>query len=192
MKDKGKTKKTPPVLFLDVDGVLNGDRTFLRRSGSKMDWEKVKRLNRILSATGANVVLSTAWRAWGVDYVRDYLVRAGFKFPGRIIDKTCDLALAPRGWEIYSWLREHPEVKRFAIVDDWDEMEWMKPRHVHTDGAIGMTDADADRLIRLLREDRPVVIVPEWAGQVLRHYEIEAERVEHEYRGFLAQFKFTA
>lgn len=51
-----------PIIFLDIDGVLNR-HVFNREAGSgTIDPKCVKQLNRILRATGAKIVLSSAWR----------------------------------------------------------------------------------------------------------------------------------
>lgn len=62
-----------PVLFLDIDGVLNSARWFSVRAGGdnrdgltreeyQIDPDAVAILNRILGATGAHVVVSSTWR----------------------------------------------------------------------------------------------------------------------------------
>ena len=52
------------VIFLDVDGVLNSDRTARRtQSGyTFVDNRQMKNLKHIINMTGAKVVLSSDWR----------------------------------------------------------------------------------------------------------------------------------
>lgn len=53
---------TTTLLFLDVDGVLNGHR-FLRAAQScNIDNAAVLQLNRVCRTTGCKIVLSSAWR----------------------------------------------------------------------------------------------------------------------------------
>lgn len=75
-------RPTPPVLFLDIDGVLNS-ADWMRRRGpglrsgchpDMLDPDACKRLHRVLCATGCDVVLSSAWR---------YSVRAATVRDGR-------------------------------------------------------------------------------------------------------------
>ena len=53
------------IIFLDIDGVLNDDGTVPER-GPAVDPEMVSRLSRIVSQTGADIVLSSSWK-WGFD-----------------------------------------------------------------------------------------------------------------------------
>ena len=65
------------VIFLDVDGVLNSDRTARRtQSGyTFVDNRQMKNLKHIINMTGAKVVLSSDWRYDRDDprYNGDYL-----------------------------------------------------------------------------------------------------------------------
>ena len=61
----------PPVIFLDVDGVLN------RTSGAthiRLDQDLVSRLRTIVARSGCRIVLSTFWRGFDT-YVRYILHR---------------------------------------------------------------------------------------------------------------------
>ena len=55
-----------PILFLDIDGVLNTKATFGVDAG--LDAERVLMLRDVLKETGADIILSSAWRymGWGV------------------------------------------------------------------------------------------------------------------------------
>lgn len=58
---------------------------------------------------------------------------------------------AGRGDEILAWLAEHPNVERYAVVDDDDAgMREAATRLVQTDPAVGLTQANADALVALL------------------------------------------
>ena len=77
--------------------------------------ELLKRLRRIVESTKAKVVLSSTWRYdpvglvaakhWGIPY----------------IDITPDMPRQPRRKEILAWLKDHPRVDRFAVIDDEDD-----------------------------------------------------------------------
>ena len=139
------------VLFLDIDGVLNCQTT----PGSmyrKLDKFMVARLDRVLDATNAKVVLSSTWRLAGVESVQQILRDHGMRNWARVIDRTPrDLGDVIRGREIGEWLTKHPDVKTFAIVDDDRDMGSLLPFLVQTNWVVGMTDKDADKLIRMLR-----------------------------------------
>ena len=70
----------PPVIFLDIDGVLN------RTSGAthiRLDQDLVSRLRTIVARSGCRIVLSTFWRGFDT-YVR-YILHRRF-FAGVITD----------------------------------------------------------------------------------------------------------
>lgn len=156
----------PPTLFLDLDGVVNSGRFFRDQydevdgrgaeayAAAQIDPSAVAVLNGIIAATGADVVISSTWRLMRrLPDLRGILRSRGFT--GRIIDATPDLNDKPRGLEIQAWLdaqREQPPA--FAIVDDDEDMAHLSHRLVRTTFAEGLTEADADRLIALLRGAR--------------------------------------
>jgi hypothetical protein len=104
------------IIFLDIDGVLNCDKTRNpRKFPYVIDRKLLQRLNGLLKRTKARVVLSSSWRCdpvgilaaryWGVPF----------------IDVCPDMPNSPRGKEVLKWLAAHPRVKRFAIIDDEDD-----------------------------------------------------------------------
>ncbi len=143
-----------PVLFLDVDGVLNSMDWFttapLKRA-TDLNPAAVKRIKRVLVVTGARIVLSSSWRhhdAW-IQELRD----AGLE----ITDKTPRIDGAPRADEIRAWLNDHPEVKTIAIVDDDPDagLGWLSTRFVRTYFKHGLYGKHERRLIELLSGDLP-------------------------------------
>ena len=157
------------VLFLDVDGVLNHRAIFQpSRSGSPLSPAAIRRLRNIVSITGCRVVLSSTWRMLP-HHVEQ--LRAAGGFPSPHDDwRTVELPLlvqkgasagksillpgvnAPRrGDEIAEWLSRHPEVDRFAIVDDdADMLPEQVPHFVQTSFDDGLLDHHAARLVNLL------------------------------------------
>jgi hypothetical protein len=102
------------VIFLDIDGVLN------RSSGGTakdhtVAMDLLNRFKSLLSSTNARVVLASTWRHEpnGLQKARDL----GIPFD----DVLPDLRPQPRGREVNAWLADHPNVKRFAVVDDDDD-----------------------------------------------------------------------
>lgn len=141
------------VLFLDIDGVLNSERTRVAFKGLPHDltpehlamFDPVG-LNMIrgLCARGdVSVVVSSAWR---ITHDWDAIGRAlGLPTMGR----TPSL-LGCRGDEIAAWLREHPEVDTWAILDDSDDMlPEQRPFFVRTDLYDGIRWRDFERLCTL-------------------------------------------
>jgi hypothetical protein len=104
------------VIFLDIDGVLNSANTpNPRKFPYIVDPKLLKRFKRLLQRTGAKVVLSSTWRYdpagifsakhWGIPF----------------IDVIPDMPKRPRRDEVLAWLKAHPKVKRFVVIDDEDD-----------------------------------------------------------------------
>jgi len=137
------------ILFLDVDGVLNDEQTCKRAT-----WKDdrtffrplyVERVNRILAATGAKLVISSSWR---VRYSTLEELKAAFhKFgfdPDLVIDKTPTgyrsrrmSETMYRGLEIQHWLSDNAEnhdVESIVILDDDQDMLHLDHRLIRTEG----------------------------------------------------------
>lgn len=148
------------VLFLDIDGVLNDHAKHANGyCGTKP--ECVAEMNRVLAATGCKIVISSAWRymvlcgSMTLNGLEQLLLTHGLACNGRLIGFTrrdVSAEVSDRGAQIREWLMLHgSDVERYAVVDDLDLgiSECGHP-FVQTDGARGLTEADADRLIELL------------------------------------------
>lgn len=151
------------AVFLDFDGGLVNRNSLMKHSGrhSVADPPCVLALNRFLAATEAVIVVSSVWRMSGLDSVRYHLRKWGVE--GRILGITPDLTRVPqdhtlwvnveRGTEIAEFLKNHPEIERFVIVDDDSDMGELKHRLVQTKFEAGFTESDADRAIALMEDD---------------------------------------
>lgn len=154
-----------PTLFLDIDGVLNGHEYDPEAESNTLRRDCVARLNRVLAETDCAVVLSSAWRYMVLNGAMTitgfgYMLRThGVRIRGGLVGTTDRDTQTEdpgeRGRQIQAWLAAHPEVTRFAVVDDMREGFEGLPI-VRTDGRCGLTDADAEALIALLRgQDAP-------------------------------------
>jgi hypothetical protein len=101
-----------PVIFLDIDGVLNRSTTGEKRH---VDSDLLARFEQLVSATNARVVLTSTWRhdPEGLAAAR----RLNIPFD----DVLPDLRPRSRANEVDAWLASHPEAKRFLIIDDEDD-----------------------------------------------------------------------
>lgn len=143
-----------PVIFLDIDGVMNRLGTFEEgRTTTKwegyigMDPELVALFNYIVKRIDAYVVLSSTWRMdpnW-----QETMRKNGFDF--EFLDKTPRHPGKRRGEEIYAWLKQNRDIKRYAIIDDDSDMLVLqKPHFFHTDYRLGLTKEMATEIIRYL------------------------------------------
>jgi hypothetical protein len=73
--------------------------------------------------------------------------------PAYILDSTPNLGNAKRGVEIAEWLDDHPEVTHFVILDDDQDMEDLMDHLILIDPEVGLTDADADEVIKRLNSE---------------------------------------
>jgi len=105
------------ILFLDIDGVVNCATTSQRHRGAiGIDPYMAHLVRMIVEQTGCQVVLSSSWRHFpdGRKEVEEQVCP--------ILDITPTSTSNFRGDEIRAWLNGHPEVERYAIVDDNDDM----------------------------------------------------------------------
>lgn len=149
------------VIFLDFDGVLNS-HTFMKACARDSVWDDpsgldpvaVARLNRVVEATEAFVVVSSTWRI-GRRRVELAEILASKGFTGKVLGTTPHLS-GPyqRGSEISLWLKECKllyDVERYVVIDDdFDAGVGHAPSFVRTSMDEGLTDALADRCIEIL------------------------------------------
>lgn len=144
------------VIFLDVDGVLNTCRTTRRTAtGYKfIGVKQVRNLWRLVTKTGAKVVLSSDWRYDRDDPTQnsDYLeLRMELlKFGIHLYGFTPELPSCHRGEEIDQWLREHDEVENFVILDDRTDIDPNKDHWVQTTMENGLGPAEREKAIQIL------------------------------------------
>jgi len=156
------------VIFLDIDGVLNCRKTpNPRKFPYVIDEGLLARFTQLLQQTGASVVLSSTWR---YDPAGIFSAKhQGVSF----IDITPDMPDEPRCKEILEWLRVHPEVTRYVVIDDeddgLDELPLFQPAsrtgltQKIVDGAAaylnGRSDKDirCNRVVRLLQNIHSVL-----------------------------------
>lgn len=158
-----------PVLFLDIDGVLNS-HTKLTSGYCGIDRDKVRTLNWILfEVPKLKIVVSSAWRYM---ILRGDMTIKGFEYLLLVHGVDCherlhghtesDPVIEPchfdaeawhvsglkwRAEQILKYVREHG-IERYAVVDD---LPLAVPNFVRTDDAIGLSLEDAINIIRLVK-----------------------------------------
>ena len=174
------------IIFLDFDGVLNSERFMDEQElwdhaqpETMVDANAVKKLNEIIEATQAKVVISSSWRYFlELDKIVEILNSKGFsgevigrtKFPW--INKPHMMHIQPkvfdtehyrrfrafytnRGHEIQDWLDTNSElpIEKILILDDNNDMEHLLPNLVRTTWLEGMSDVHVAKAIRHLNEN---------------------------------------
>ncbi len=156
------------IIFLDFDGVLNSQEALdeqARETGKWpvewIDFRLVNRINQIIQATEAKVVISSAWRVfYSLEWLEDFLQKNSFT--GEILGSTPRMGdyperrLACRGDEIEEWLKVWnapptiSPVDKFIILDDDDDMGNLMQYLVQTDFETGIQDKQVQRAIEIL------------------------------------------
>ena len=152
------------LIFLDIDGVMN-NRPWIQSLSKQddpnpylFDPQNVEALNMILDQTGADIVISSAWRhGKKLNWLRKHLRRQGVR--GHVLDVTPDGCFQKdfpenwvRGHEIELWLKRHTDGKAvFVILDDDNDMGPLMDRLVQTSMTTGLTVAEANKAIEMLK-----------------------------------------
>ncbi len=163
-------KATPKIklLFLDIDGVLNNDAWYKQYPQWKdynlpdrnIDPSCIKKINTILTATNAKIVISSTWRHQ--PDVNEKLYKCGL-LEDSIIGITPNYhhsnKHALRGNEIHGYIDINKELigcfyweyKNYVILDDDNDMLlWQKDNFVLVDRIVGISDYDVERSIKIL------------------------------------------
>ncbi len=144
--------KRKPVVFLDIDGVLNNytTRQVLPAGGIGIDPVNVTNLNKLIERVDVEIVLSSTWRLmYSLSSFNRLLERMGFK--GQVWERTIEIMAAyNRGEEIQEWLDRHPDVTNFVILDDDNDMAHLIDHLVQTDAKVGLTIEDVKKAVLFL------------------------------------------
>lgn len=140
------------VLFLDFDGVLNlwpkPSRTGEFNKASCINLEML--LNKV---PDLKIVVSSSWKAYGLEAVRDILKSNGID-PRKVIDITgeeqCPNSDDHRGYQVECWINRNPKVKSFAIVDDNTDFGALNTKLIKTNKYIGLTQGNVESLMNIL------------------------------------------
>ena len=170
-------------LFLDIDGVLNHDEWF-ESDGyrhhqqnwrvSMFDPKCVERVNRILSETGAKLVVSSSWRSMtdlkeifeGVGLPTEFDVTPHADYIYSREEYNDDSIVFWRGSEIKYYLERHPHSSYVILDDDCDMLDEQLPQFINTCGdriyrrelylknqGSGLTDKCMNEAIKILNNE---------------------------------------
>lgn len=146
-----------PIIFLDIDGVLNSVSFRPLDPKGLADWldpRNVRVLNELIRSTGADLVISSSWRLGRTEgELQAVLASAGCL--GTVVGMTPDLQADNRErWEeIWLYLDQHKiplAGSRFAILDDEFDMDLLSRWHVRTSRLKGLVQSDLSAVLALL------------------------------------------
>ena len=145
------------LIFLDIDGVLNSQEFWARHvaAGGRggldgIDELAVRRLNTLVATSGARVIVSSYWRFYGVPTLQILLDQKGASF--LLAGHTTYRRGMSRGAEIAEFLNTYQTpVASFVILDDDDDMGDLAGHLIQIDHRVGLTDADVERALVMLR-----------------------------------------
>ena len=136
------------VLFLDIDGVLNGHEFNEASQSCGTRRECVQRLNRVIEGP-VKIVISSAWRYMVLNGsmtekgFENLLRTHGVACQGKVLGCTKpDEVISTREGQILAWVRTHRPLY-WAVVDD---MTLQLDNFVQTDKRSGLAEADVYRL----------------------------------------------
>ena len=143
------------VIFLDIDGVLNSNTFYTARESmpdtlfginddrikpwmmKELDITALALLLNLVTATGANIVISSTWRlSEDTSWFRLWFHCRGITFPSEcIIDKTSIIECpttcrCQRGLEIEKWIKDNQFTGKYVIIDDDDDFTEEQEHHI--------------------------------------------------------------
>jgi hypothetical protein len=142
------------ILFLDIDGVLNSPKTWALY-GDSSPLAKDQKFNldpnalrfiQLLHAQGVEIVISSTWRLH--ENLGDFKDVLGFPVKGKTGREVSVGSV--RGKEIDLWLKDHPEVEQYCIVDDDSDMlEEQMPYFVKTNYKDGLQFEHMEKICKI-------------------------------------------
>ena len=118
------------VVFLDYDGVVNniiwdkeGKRADYGSASSKTvnDFQAVQWVSEFCQKFGYDIVVSSTWRVW--EWYKEALWNGGLRDGINIVGRTPVLYKHSRGDEIAQYIKEHPEIEEYIIIDDENDFK---------------------------------------------------------------------
>lgn len=150
------------VIFLDFDGCLNSVSSMiynnrllilgLTTTPTHESFNPIacSNLQYILEeCPDVWIVVSSTWRKFKTIAALQEIFETNNILPDRMIGTTPVDPGRYRGKEIEMYLKDHPEVTEFVIIDDDSDMEPYMDRLVKIDGRNGLSFTDAEKVIEM-------------------------------------------
>jgi len=138
------------ILMLDIDGVLKPLPVATQIYDDHFSPSACKNLNSLLEMVpDLKIVISSAWRAHGIDSVKTDLQANGID-KNKVVDCT-GFENGQRGYQIQCWLDRNPGVTNMVILDDSSDMCELMSKLVKTNPFVGLTDKNIEQAIEVLK-----------------------------------------
>ena len=159
------------VIFLDVDGVLNGDYMYAlgKKSPRCCGYLGIGKIHLqylydIVQSTNAKIVLISSWKYDYNEYLHNHTNSIG-KYLREKLRKYWKMVIYDttiiydksygrnRGYEIKSWLASKTDIDAWVVLDDeiFEDYDDEIMKHlVKTDSIDGLTSSDASKAIEIL------------------------------------------
>ena len=152
------------ILFLDFDGVVNTPQWYVNTAGEYVvnythkgvyhivnNYQACQWVSAFCLRNDYQIVVSSSWRIH--NGCKAALYNGGLRKEVQIVGETPVLGSRRngRGYEIDEWLKAHPEVTDYIILDDEDDFLLKQKRHLilcTQDGFLGEEFDKANRLVR--------------------------------------------
>lgn len=143
------------VLFLDIDGVVNSRDTTNFKKLWPLDQYMAFMVGQIVLGTGCEVVVSSSWRNHpkAIEVIQEAIVNVIGVTPNHSIREDENGRNVTRGSEVKAWLDVHPEVTKYAILDDDSDFYDDQPLFKTTFQS-GLTEEIRDKVIEYLNEEK--------------------------------------
>lgn len=171
-------KSGNPIIFLDVDGVMNHEEWYISDEFNKLiknehdhaltyycPWT-VNNLNKIIENTGAKIVFTSSHRtSLTLPEIKKLFKLVGIE--GVLLGKTPKLHFfnvrgvsVPRGCEIMIWMKKNSDklgksigkYKNYIIFDDdKDMLYYHRNNFIHVDSQVGITNENVEQAIKILK-----------------------------------------
>ena len=141
------------VIFLDIDGVLNGEEQFT--TGINFSKESVLTLKRLVKKNNTEIVLTTSWQGIGEKKTREKIVKIfnninihinDFINPnldGKLLDKT----ISNRVCGIIDYLKNNQNINYVILDDEYqNQYKLFKLNYYKTNTYIGLRKKDLNRI----------------------------------------------
>jgi len=170
------------LLCLDIDGVCNNQQHISDNHGAKIGGVRqlspvlCERVQRICTATGAQILLTSTWRL-STKRPRMQAMLAARGLTARIVGYTPQILTrvdaigydeANRGVEIHRWLTQAPRgITGIVVIDDdpgacldANDDPFLYPWYVRTYFHSGITEEDVPKAIMMLNKPAPEWLTP--------------------------------